>query len=112
MQLDIDKVIKNETFIELVRDELKRIKEKRELRPEPKQGFKYKRDFYDRLLDNNNFNASFFCSNYVAVLYKKSNLNNEERSVIRYVCDKALNEYAVLIKNLKNEKENIVFKSS
>ena len=79
-------------FIEMVQDQIREIKKRRNLRPLPKRGMRYKRDWYDRMFEGNMINANYFIKNIEAIWNKKSLLSSEIRNIINYYCDKALKE--------------------
>lgn len=92
----IAELVKDQILIEYVEKKLKALRAERNKRPEPKKGFRYVRDWYDRMTSENQLNVDFFLKNIEAIWNKKSNLNSERRQVIQYVCDQALyqmNEY-------------------
>jgi len=88
----IDDIINDSVFTDMLRKNINELKKSRENRPEPKKGFKYKRDWYDRMKKDNNFNFDYFIKNIPFIWVKKSLLSSEMRNVIKFVCDKSLNE--------------------
>lgn len=95
MELTIDEITKDSVFIKYVNQNINELKANRRTRPEPKAGFRYTRDWYDRMNDKEIFNALFFISNYESIVYKKSNLSSEFRGVISYVCNKSLQQMII-----------------
>lgn len=91
----IDEVLADGVLVESVRRQIKDIEAKRWARPEPKPGYLYKRDWYDR--HHADFNTQFFLDNIVPIWVKRSPLSSEWRGVILFICDRALKE-AILTK--------------
>ncbi len=77
-------------FIELVGKNLAEIRRIRKNKPEPKPGFRYKRDWFDRMVEADMFNAKFFIANIHDIWDKKSSLSGEFRVIIESVCDISL----------------------
>lgn len=86
----ISDVLNDTVFRSCVTKALRFVIEKRLTRPSPKKGFKYKRDWYDRMKANNQLNDKFFLENIGDIWIKKSKLNSESRNIIAYVCKMAL----------------------
>lgn len=85
--LTIEAIIENETFINHVRKEVREILSNRNKRPKLETGFRYKRDWLDRM--NHEFSTTY-CLKHIADIWRKqSKLNREQRSIILYVCNKA-----------------------
>ena len=91
-RITLDEIIANPKFFTFVQSVISELKLKRYGRPKPKQGFHYKRDWYDRMSSNNTFNANFFVENIKDVWSKKSNLGSEFRNVIIFICGTALQQ--------------------
>jgi len=76
------------------------IKHKRKFRPQPKEGFHYKRDWFDRMSDNGQLNEVFLLKNITDILQKKSNLSSEVRTVLHTIfqtsLDATMNYYKTL----------------
>jgi hypothetical protein len=85
----INELIKDEYFIQCVVDIISELREKRYKREKPKAGYRYARDWYDRMSESHTFTREYFINNIMDIWNKKSNLSSEVRSVIKYVCDKA-----------------------
>jgi hypothetical protein len=88
----IEEVITNSFFIQCVKDSIKSMIEKCIARPKPKPGYYYKKDWYERMSEQNILNADFFIKSIPAIWCKKSTLSSEIREVILTVCNKALIE--------------------
>jgi len=92
-----DDIVSDPYFRQFVADEIKSIHEKRSLRPLPKPGYKYRRDWYDKMEEKDQISAQFFVDHIVLIWQKKSNLDAETRSIVKHFCDKAfartLNKY-------------------
>ena len=54
-------------------------------RPEPKPGFYYPRDWYDRMVEKSLFNITAMMEQIPLVWQKKDKLNHEFRSIIREI---------------------------
>lgn len=91
-KVNTSEIIKDPYFIEFVKDGISELRKNRNERPEPKQGFRYKRDWYDRMTQYSIFNTDYFIQNIESIWLKKSSLSSEIRHVIQYVCDKALDK--------------------
>jgi hypothetical protein len=99
-------ILSNDIFIEHVKNNIRELTSKRVNRPEPKVGFRYKRDWYDRLSSSGLINSSFFLNNIESIWQKKSHLNSETRNVILYICNKSLQQTIFDITNSKLKAEN------
>src|SRR5690606_9398952 len=82
-------------FIQCVKDIISEIRNNRLTRPEPKPGFRYKRDLFDRMDVGRELNSKYFIANIESIWLKRSKLNSEMMNVIKYVCDKALGQTLV-----------------
>lgn len=91
----VDEIISDPVFNQSVIKIISDFKNKRKERPEPKPGTRYIRDWIDRMDANEMVNYSFFISNIKDVWLKKSKLNSEFRRIIKFVCDKALQQTLV-----------------
>lgn len=101
--MTIEEIIKSHLFKESVREKIHELWLQRAIRPQPQSGYYYKRDWYDRMSDSNNFNAEYFVLHYESILLRKSNLSSEIRRVIKYVCDPALRGIINELNQPKNE---------
>lgn len=101
-QIKID-ILTDSIFRQAVTDNLRELKKARDERPEPAQGFHYRRDWYDQLDDMDALNTDFFVTNVAELWQKKSNLSSNLRPVLLAVCEKAL-ETAVLHYSTRTEK--------
>ena len=88
----MDEIIKSDSFINRLRKNANELMSKRRFRPEARQGFYYKRDWYDRMSSDGFANAQFFVDNFESVLKKQSKLSSETRHIIRYVADATIRE--------------------
>lgn len=86
----ISELIKDDIFIQKVKEVLDEMVKSRLSRPEPKTGFIYKRDWYDRLTSENQLNVDFFLQHVESVWNRKSSLNSEKRRLVQHVCDHAV----------------------
>ena len=100
----ISELVKDEHFVKFVQDGFAEITRKRRNRPEPKPGYRYVRDWYDRMNDAGQLRPSFFIDNIEDIWQKRSNLGREVRSIIQHVCDIALyktNHYYASLEEIK-----------
>ena len=97
----INEIINDPYFIKIVNENVANLVHDRVNRPQPKKGYYYKRDWYDRMAEQSIVNSRFFLANIPGIWVKKSNLSSEIRNVIKYVCDNALNK--TLLYYSKNE---------
>lgn len=86
----IAELVQDPQFVKFVNDGLNELCKKRSSRPEPKPGYRYVRDWYDRMTDARQLKASFFLANIEDIWNKQSNLNRETRQIIQHVCDTSL----------------------
>jgi len=93
----IGDIVTDEKFIGYVKEEISRLKIERSMY-EPKPGFRIKRNWFDRMTEENSLNAYFFIENIGLVLAKQSTLCAEYRSALVQVCGvaykKAIKEYS------------------
>lgn len=88
----VDEIINDEYFQMFLDKNIDKLRSERNNRPPTKPGFRYKRDWYDRMCDDNNFNIRFFINNITDIWIKKSSLSSEIRSVIEFICNKSLQQ--------------------
>jgi hypothetical protein len=88
----VSELLKDDHFIHFVGKNIAELRVSRSRRPNPKPGFRYKRDWYDRMTQEGIFNSSFFIKNIESIWDKKSSLSSEIRQVILFVCNRALHE--------------------
>ena len=93
-----DELATDPVFINKVGNQLYEVRQKRVMRPAPKAGMRYKRDWYDQM--NGTLNAAHFISEIEAIWMQKSSLPAIERNVIKYVCDLAFRETLEYYNNL------------
>ena len=96
------RVVEDSYFIQYVKEEITALRIQRNERPEPKKGFKYKRDWYDRMTDEGVLNADFFLQEIEPIVIKKSNLCSLYRDIIYNVCR---NAYIKMELKYKEERE-------
>ena len=90
--ITLDEIIINPEFISFVESGIRELKSRRYDRPKPKPGFHYKKDWYDRMSNNQTLDAHFFIENIKDVWFKESSLNSETRHVMLIICNSALNQ--------------------
>jgi hypothetical protein len=88
----IEEIIADPYFNQFVKENIDQIIKSRCIRPIPKPGYYYKRDWYDRMTSKYYFNSYFFIENIENIWLKRSALSSEIRHVIRFVCDKSLQQ--------------------
>ena len=102
-------VLKDEQFIMNVAGEIRKIIAKILSRPEPKPGFKYKKNILDIMISERSMNSEYFLSNIQSIWESKSILSAQKRYVIKSVCDEALRQtllyYAIQKRAEKEAKE-------
>lgn len=86
----IDEIINDKDFIDCVKSNVSELFAKRRRRPAPKDGYRYKRDWYDRMGNAGNLNADFFLKNIKAAWMKKSSLSSEIRNIVVFIGDRSL----------------------
>ena len=104
----IAELVQDPQFVKFVNDGLNELCKKRSSRPEPKPGYRYVRDWYDRMTEARQLKASFFLANIEDIWNKRSNLNRETRQIIQHVCDTALyntNLYYAALNDSEKEEE-------
>lgn len=87
--LTVGEVLSDGRFINHVKKLLADLKKERRNRPLPKPGFKYKRDWYDRMDGKGMLSSQFFLDNIESIWSKQSDLPSIERNIIAFVCNKA-----------------------
>jgi len=90
MPTTIEALLQDTIFLGFLRNEISEIKTQRKLRPQAREGFHYKRDWYDRMTDSNQLNSAFVIDNIGLILIKQSNLPAEKRHIITYLYEKSL----------------------
>lgn len=88
----IDDIISDPIFLENVQKERDTLWRHRMNRKPAPPGFHYKRDWYDRMISQQQFTRKFFIENIPLIWIKKSALNSTYRQIILTVCEKALFE--------------------
>lgn len=91
----ISDVIKDSYFIKFVDENIDKLRDERLKRPSPKPGFYYKRDWYDRMVEERMLNTKFFINNITVIWMKKSSLPSVLREPIKYVCDIAYQQMLI-----------------
>lgn len=86
----IDEITEDQIFILKVNKVIQDLRSERLKRPDPKPGYRYKRDWYDRMTDARQLNQQFIIDNMKLILTKKSDLPSEIRDIIKYIIDKSL----------------------
>ncbi len=102
----ISEIIQNNKFFDFVEINLKEFINERQNRPSPKQGYYYKRDWFDRMESDNKLKTKFFVENIENIWLKKSTLSSEYRLVIKVVCEKALQQTLDFYSSKEENKNN------
>lgn len=87
-----DEVIQDPIFIGNVSKFLTEAVNERNKRPEPKKGFKYKRDWVDQMNSENALNSKFILDHIKKVWERRSTLNSAFRKVVEYIGNQALTQ--------------------
>lgn len=88
-------ILSDKVFIECFKLEITKLKSERANRDKPKEGFHYKRDWYDRMSEQSEFHYDFFIKHLPDIIEKKSNISSEKRNVILYCFQKAYQQTAI-----------------
>lgn len=96
---EIIEIISDAYFIDFLTKNLSDLKTQRKLRPQAPSGFKYKKDWMDKM----NVSADYFLSNIEAIWLKKSKLSRSEREIIGYFCDKSFVQTLAYYKELQSK---------
>ena len=86
-------IIEDSTFRRLLDKEIQNVFEERENRPNPPKGYRFKRDWYDRLDSERSNLRDLVYKNLNDVWIKKSSLSREFRSLVSYIGDQALTRW-------------------
>jgi hypothetical protein len=86
----IDEIIQDSYFNQFVRDYLAELLYNRRNRPAPKQGFYYKRDWYDIMSENGSLYSEYFIKHISSIWLKQSSLSSGISNIILLVCNKAV----------------------
>ena len=89
-------LITDPLFISNVGIELDELIRKRKLRTPAKEGYRYQRDWYDRMRESKQLKPEFFVENFASIYNRTSKLSSEYRRIIFFICEKAM------IKTLKS----------
>lgn len=107
----IAELVKDPQFVKFVTEGIAELRRKRHNRPDPKPGFRYVRDWYDRMSEAGQMHISFFIDNIEDIWNKRSNLSSEVRSIIKQVCDvafyKTMKYYESLEEPIPNNQEAV-----
>ena len=102
VESEIDqKVFRHSFFEKSIYRQFESIEEQRRKRPNCKPGFRYKKDWVDRMQNDGVFNAETFLQNAKAVLTKTSDLPAILREPIFLVCQRAFIETLVVLNQEK-----------
>mgnify|MGYP001168799801 CR=1 FL=1 len=104
-------IIEDSTFRRLLDKEIEDVINERENRPNPPKGFKFKRDWYDRLDPGRYTFQKLVYTNLNDVWIKKSSLSHELRSLVSYIGDQALTKWVTTKYNellAESEKEELL----
>lgn len=85
----ITEIVEDKYFRNFVAEVIDEIRMERNKRPAAKPGYKYKRDWYDRMTEQGCFNSSFFIEHAAPVWAKISNLSGEFCKIVKLVINEA-----------------------
>lgn len=86
----VKEIVTDKRFIANVEKEFAEMVRKRKHREDAPKGFRYLRDWYDKLSSIGQLNAEFLLLHIESIWEKESKLNSEARRFIQGVCEKAL----------------------
>lgn len=87
----VEEIINDTHFLYFLNKNVLELITNRRNRPNAKEGYHYKRDWYDRE-DSEKISFTYCLENIESIWNKKSSLSAVIRNVIKYVCDKSLRE--------------------
>ena len=102
----IQDIITDEVFIKNVDKFINDVKEHLRNRPSGE----FKRQWFDRLIDIDGLNSSFFINNFLAISIKRSTLSAELRKIIHEACDMAIHQTLIYYSNqskVQDEKQDV-----
>ena len=88
---NISELLEDEYFQKAVDKVLHEMWKKRADRPEAREGYKYPRDWYDRMSEKEQLRSDFMFTNFIPVLSKRSTLPSQQREIISRVYSTAMN---------------------
>jgi len=91
-EITIGQLLQTPEYIATVEKLIKDTVKNRESRPQPKPGYRYKRDWYDQMNDDNCLSAKFFIEAIPKIWDRTSSLSSVKRRIIKPIC-----EYAVVL---------------
>lgn len=83
-------LLADKIFIENVKSTIAELRKRRANRPEPKPGFRYKRDWHDQMADAGTLNTEYFLANIEKIWLRKSSMTSATRKAVEWVCGIAL----------------------
>lgn len=86
-------IIEDSTFRRLLDKEIEGVLKERKTRPIPPKGYRFKRDWYDRLGYEGSNLRDLVYKSLNDVWIKKSSLSHEFRSLVSYIGDQALTRW-------------------
>jgi hypothetical protein len=84
-------VVTDDVFLRNVKHNLNALTSRRRMRPSAPEGYRYKRDWYDRM-SSDQLTVKFFTDNVVLCWEKQSPLSSDTRKIILAVCNEAFRE--------------------
>ena len=100
-------ILSDTVFIENLGSEISKLRKRRLDRPEPRAGFRYRRDWYDQLVGEGNLNKAYFLENIESIWLKKSSIPSNQRYAIEAICAAAYKNTLLHYTNLLNKKTGI-----
>lgn len=93
VEFKIDELLQDERFIKIHKKNYDELIKARRNRKEPRPGYKYKRDWFDRMFDEGNLNHKFIYDNTMDVVLKDSSVSRTSRIVIEHLFSLSIHEY-------------------
>jgi hypothetical protein len=103
----VSDILSDTVFIENLESEILKIRKRRLDRPEPRAGFRYRRDWYDQLDGEGNFNRAYILANIESIWLKKSSIPSNQRYAIEAICVTAYKNTLLHYTNLLNRSKTI-----
>lgn len=95
----IEDIINDAFFKKCLKNNIEEIRMNRISRPNPPQGFYYKRDWYDILYGNGNFTYEYILDNIPLIWARKSSITSKTRNPIEAICNKSVQDALTMYNN-------------
>lgn len=103
----VEEIINDEKFISSVEQVIYKLRCDRINRPSPKKGYRYKRDWYDKMTENNQLNVAFILCEAPKHWAKKSNLSANIRNVIEYILKESIQKTLLKYEEIEKAQNSI-----